>query len=276
MENSILNLLSTSENNYEFPNMQSEATDLISINLSNIIYDTLKQKTLTSSTKRLNVLKFLNNISCLSEYHNCENFHQIYLDIYKECKIKNIKICNLIQDCQEEIINNKNDIYNDIQQFYEFKNMKRKIKINKLEFIKLKDQEILNLLNIKASKNFFSYEINKHTIIELFKNCNKLTDINVRYSQTYREKQIQFCYSLVNMNLKANYSILKHIMKLILEYKELQRFELEFLIYIWNLQDKHSEDFLNFLMKDFFFILEKDIINISTDLIAFEHYSELL
>lgn len=56
MENTILNLLSTSEKNYDFPNVQTEAIELISANLSNIICDTLKQKTLTSSTKRLNIL----------------------------------------------------------------------------------------------------------------------------------------------------------------------------------------------------------------------------
>lgn len=166
----------------------------------------------------------------------------MYLDIYKEYKIKNDEIYNLVQDCHEELTDNKGDLYINICKFYELRNIKRKSKIKKLEFIKQKDQEYLNIFDIKTSKNVSNYEIDKHLIIDLLNNCSNLKNkiTKIQYSQNYREKQIQFCYSLLNINLRENYFILKHIMKTLLEYNELQTFEIEFLMYIWNFGGKVS------------------------------------
>ncbi|CAH1129754.1 unnamed protein product [Ceutorhynchus assimilis] len=270
-QNTILNLLAACETNFEFPALQNEAVELISNNITDIVYTSLKQKSTASSTKRCNLLKLLCKISETPESHLTENHYKVYLKQYEEkfCKSNDLEaVVNLITTISKELEDITGSLHKDVLDFYRRKNKRRAEKAKRIEFIQKMDQEKSDM---HVPRNISHYLTSESLIDDLLKenqnkNVNESLEINNFNSRVYRQKQAQFCYAIVNIG-KDDKKILESVLNKLTTYNLLERFEIRMLTDLWLMGESNNLDLSAFITKKFPFIIEKIILNCCTDIL---------
>ncbi|KAJ8972448.1 hypothetical protein NQ314_000181 [Rhamnusium bicolor] len=181
--------------NFDYPKLQEEAVNIASKTFTDIIYNTLKQKSLASSIKR------------------------------GKC----------------------------------------------LEVIKQMDQEKLDLkFNIQVRRNFSYYETNETLIRNLLNDDKQLENkpvINKIETTEFREKQVKLAYALINIKNKEDIYLIEKILIRMSRYAKLEEFEVNFLQYVFTLEDETIIP-TDLIFEKFPFLLERLILKYSANILC--------
>ncbi|XP_023016696.2 uncharacterized protein isoform X1 [Leptinotarsa decemlineata] len=259
---------------FDYPKQQKDSADIIAKNLTNIIYDSLKQKSSASNIKRRNVLKFLNIISEVKEQHSsADDWIQTCLSKIRKT-FENVEVCKLLNECNDEFRSFSSNTFPDnMIKYHEMKNIKRKKKKKYLDFIKERDQLRLNSkYDIQVVKKISHYEVNENLIKSFAQQTDKTSKIvNTSFPQQTddREKQIKLAYALLNVENRAD-GILEGILFRLASYTVLTNYEQTFLQNLFDTGyclDTKIAPFMDL----FFFVLEKIILEHATNLVCKEN-----
>lgn len=108
-----------------------------------------------------------------------------------------------------------------------------------LEFISKMNQEKLDMkLNMQIRRHYSYYETSENIIKDLIgesKPFENKSVINQTHTIEYREKQIKFSYALLNLK-NSDLCLIETILQRLSTYKKLEEFEVNFLLYLWNIE----------------------------------------
>ncbi|XP_066251498.1 uncharacterized protein [Euwallacea similis] len=275
----ILNLLAAGKNgsagDYSYPMLQTRALESIASNVTEAVYTSLGENSTLSSTRRCNLLKFVNNICQTPTFYLTQGSTKIYLNQHKkefcDTLLPNIKV--LIQLIQKEMDQLPLDTHSQVSSFYKRRNKCRKSNARKLEYIKQMDKERLHNDQIHLQRNISHYETCQNLIDHLIVCGNVHSNIGSRIdSKESRKKQIGFCYAVMNVNNgECDKAIIDHILEKLLTYKELEFYEVKFLEDLWLYEDY----FTSSIVAKFPWIVEKIIISCCAEIVKLRDSSQV-
>ncbi|CAH1980054.1 unnamed protein product [Acanthoscelides obtectus] len=264
-------LKNDSNTQFDFPKLQKESVDVIAETFSNIIYESLKQKSSASATKRGNVLKFINKLCAIKAPHIEESAAEPFAKAAKKVYLSTS--CDELQSLQN-IINTefeKNcDLKENILRFFKRKNNVQSDIGSRIESIKQLDQESLRIkYHLQPRKGISQFEVTNEVLDKV---TNNLCDTSKKVvhqneeSFDFREKQVKLGYALINLN--EDKAVVKKILLKLAKYEVLEGFEKNFLSSIWRLNGEKFIYYMNVISEHFFFIIEKILIDNCTKIIA--------
>ncbi|KAL1489465.1 hypothetical protein ABEB36_014355 [Hypothenemus hampei] len=225
-----MGLLSCSEKINEFPIVQSEAVEVVSNNITEIVYSKIVHSSKRSSTKTFNFLKFLNYICMKRQFHYGPKSYEIYIENYEKQLVKVEEIL-LLDKVKLELEDIPGVFYNKVTTFYEKRNSRRRDKLQTL--IRLNQgKKLKNDSNLFPLNNISHYETSQSLIDSLFnKEQSKITG-------NIRKKTIRFGYALIRFS-KDDYClrILHTILQKLVSYGTLEEFENQFLLDVWTMKE---------------------------------------
>ncbi|XP_066153579.1 uncharacterized protein [Euwallacea fornicatus] len=279
IKNQILNLLAAdkgeSTGDYPYPMLQKKALESIAYNVTEAVYTSLEENSKLSSTRRCNLLKFVNNICQTPTFYLTQGGTKIYLNQHKKefCDEAVPTIQPLIQLIHNEIDELPLDIHSQVSSFYKRRNKCRKNKARTLNYIKQIDKERLHNDQMHLQRNISHYETCQSLIDHLIVCGSEHSHIGSRIdSKEFRKKQVGFCYAVINVNNgECDKAIIDHMLEKLLTYKELELYELEFLEDLWLYEDYYTSS----IVTKFPWIVEKIIISCCAEIIKLTDGSQV-
>nr|CAI5825722.1 unnamed protein product [Callosobruchus analis] len=268
-------LKNVTDKQFDFPKLQKESVDVVADTFSNIIYETLKQKSSASSAKRGNVLKFINKLCAVKPPHIENSAAEPYLQVAKNVFLSSD--CEEIKILQNEIkkeLEKTCDLKENIQRFFKRRN---DIHFNigtRIECIKQLDQEKLKLkYQLLPRKGTAHFEVTRSILQKVTDNLctsheNNSSQFNTE-SLDFRNNQVKFGYAWINLN--QDKAVIKKILLKLAKYERMEHFEENFIFTIWRLDGEDFSDYMNIITEHFFFIIERIIIEECQKIIALDH-----
>ncbi|KAJ8958412.1 hypothetical protein NQ318_002194 [Aromia moschata] len=189
---------------FDYPRLQKTPARFIAQKFTDIIYDTLKQKSSVSNIKRGNTVKFINSLCEVKECHGKDENYDFYFATVKkfyetaEDVDLNKLCCEAYSDLSKYVPDNFTD---EVVMFQRKKYSKQMGQVRKLEFVKMMDQEEISAkFDMQVRKKFNYYETNETLIRNaLGRGLDfRLKNSSLENESTdFREKQIkkQQCHS---------------------------------------------------------------------------------
>ncbi|CAG9861196.1 unnamed protein product [Phyllotreta striolata] len=269
-------LLQKEKLDYDFdcPKQQLETVKLISKNLSEIIYETYKHKSLASSSKRYQILKFINNVCVIPDNHEYEDYTKCILKQLNEkgARFKNEEVTNFAEELTSDLENYEN---NRSLRYYTRKINREREKRRKIDILNEKMQEKLSNKSLLEVKKRYIFEPNEI----LMKKILGINDVDKSLSDRFRNianqenrnTDITLSYALLNM---GETDLLENIFDKISKHKNFINSERNFLRYTWITQNKSSAFFVQRYINAFYFLLEETILKQASDLLGIESQDE--
>ncbi|XP_018560941.1 uncharacterized protein LOC108903300 [Anoplophora glabripennis] len=265
---------------YDYPKLQTEATNIAAEKFTEIIYETLKQKSTASQLKRANILKYIHTTCRVKQCHLDENSYECFLRILRKSLDSNEPedVSQLMRDVNYELENDvPTDLADKVVDFYKRKDYKQKERIKKLEFINKMSQEKLDMkLNMQIRRNFSYYETSENVIRNLIGRSQPLenkSSMLQTHTVEYREKQIKFCYALLNLR-NSDLCLIDTILHRLSTYKKLEEFEINFLLYLWSTEGEIL-NFASLVPEKFPLVLERLILKYATEILQLKEDSDV-
>nr|CAH7723391.1 unnamed protein product [Callosobruchus chinensis] len=260
---------------FDFPKLEKDSVEVIADTFSNIIYETLKQKSSASSAKRGNVLKFINKLCAVKPPHIGNSSAEPYVQVAKNVYLPTD--CEEIASLQNEIENELEktcDLKEDILRFFKRRNDIQSNIATRIESIKQLDQEKLKLkYQLHPRKGIAHFEVTEAVIHKVTDNIfnshrNNSSQSNIE-SLDFREKQVKFAYAWINLN--EDRAVIEKVLLKLAKYERLEEFEENFLFTIWRLDEEDFSHYINIIAEHFFFIIERIIIEECCKIVALNH-----
>ncbi|KAL3272095.1 hypothetical protein HHI36_022557 [Cryptolaemus montrouzieri] len=285
------NSFSSSNKDLIYPSLIPEAAEGVSEKIAGIFYDSLKVKSIASSHRRTNLLKFLQNLISVNNEHHflSDKNYSCALNHLKSNYEKKDEFIEQLKKCEDEVKCRRLKLYEKIVDTQKKKYIRQK-EINAQKVNKLRDKKLWeNLNNLGFTCNIIQnrslvYEPNESNIRKIFQTEQPETDDDLEsktvlqttnISPEYRLKQIKFGYAVMNVGSDGEIEESLHVvLDNLSSYEELHSYEKDFLKYIFKNLGKYR-----FLQKDFcdnfFFILENDVMEMCTRLIELEENNQI-
>ncbi|KAJ8916618.1 hypothetical protein NQ315_000263 [Exocentrus adspersus] len=263
----------TRDYNYDFPKLQPEAVDVAAEKFTEIIYETVKQKSTASHTKRSNILKYLHAISRVKPCHLNDNSFECFSRIIRKSLQSNEgDVSELGRQINSELETGvPTSLVDKMTDFYKRKRVKLKDKRNKLDVIdSMMQRQFEPKLEMEVRKQNEYHQVDENMIRDLLGcPCADLSEVvfveSQGHSVDYREQQVKFGYALINLKNSDLYLLEKIFVKLA-TYKELDQFEFNFLVYLWLLEDK-ALNFAAMIADRFPLVIEKVVKRYITEIL---------
>ncbi|CAH0549439.1 unnamed protein product [Brassicogethes aeneus] len=256
---------------YSFAKLNRDSVRVISSKFAEVIYETLKQKSKNSAIKRINILKFLNNLCVVNESHLHKESYSYHVNKIK-CRYKKYDI---LEDIRSDLNGLNVDLRGEILKCSDRRNYKDRRK--HLENIKKFDEEKINLHFKKPlllTKKVSCCKTSKVLVQSLFGEEEiRNVDKKVIHDVEYRRKQIKFGYSVTNLQIKDFSEIVFIIFNELKSYGKLEMFECEFIEYTFNNCDKNKV--VNFIILNFPFAYEKITIKLCKNILKCQNEQEI-
>ncbi|VEN62034.1 unnamed protein product [Callosobruchus maculatus] len=261
------------EKQFDYPKLQKDSVEAIADTFSNIIYETLKQKSSASSAKRGNVLKFINKLCAVKSPHIENSAATPYLQVAKKVYLISTD-CEGVESLQNDIKNeleNISGLKENIQRYFKRKN---DIQCNigtRIECIKHLDQEKLkHKYHLQPRKGIARFEVTGAVVHKVTDNLCKShrsnsSELNTE-SLDFREKQVKFGYAW--RNLSEDKAMIEKVLLKLAKYERLEEFEENFIYTIWRLDGKEFLHYMNIIIEHFYFIIERIIIEQCCKIVA--------
>ncbi|XP_060533834.1 uncharacterized protein LOC132706498 [Cylas formicarius] len=265
IEHLIFNLLLNSRDSFDYPQLQRDAVDSISANLTDAIYDSLKQKSVGSTSKRTNLLKFVNIVCETREVHFGQKDYKLFLEVFREKQSyhENVDLEEFAREAADEFNTLIPSSFSArLCEFYQRKNEKQRNKVRSLEFIKGKDQCRLDSLNLgmQVFKNFLPYETKRDLINELLR--------------TKEGEPVQNSVNEEKGDLEDLES-LGIILPKLSRYETLEPFEINFLTFLF-IQEGYLAKYSDYVIENFPFLTEKILIRSCKEIIKLKEDREVV
>ncbi|CAH1111927.1 unnamed protein product [Psylliodes chrysocephalus] len=281
-EAGVLNILLKNEEtkgyHFDYPKQQSETVKVVARNLTDIIYESYKRKSCASTSKRYQVLKFINTVCKIPDQHEYEDYMKCGVKQVKDYfpNIENEAVTILAKEIALDLRKYDN-IQEKFSRHYSMKHAREKEKQKQIDFINEKKQEKLNKKYQLVAKRKYTFEPNENLINKILgiDHLGTSLDSNIIKKEIKsvedRDTQIKFAYAMLNT---GQIDILTRIFDRISKYKVLIKTERNFLQYIWSTQ---NDNILNLgeHIDIFYFLLEETLLKHAMKLLEAEDNQEV-